>query len=69
MNTVTTLRKKTCWVGAFNLIRTGIYLSAGLQIGKISSATVDLTRYIHQVSANEIKVDKSGDLREEVNVL
>lgn len=68
MNTFTTLRKKTCWVCACNLGTAGVFLSLGLPAGKISTATIDWSRYIHQESMNEIRVEQPADVKEEIEI-
>lgn len=57
LNTFTTLRKRICLVCAMNSGREAEYLSAGLPVGTVTTASADYSRFIAQASVNEIKID------------
>lgn len=64
LNTFTNMIHGNCWVYVVNMGSEGIFLSAGLRVGKVSSASIDLSKFINTVSENEINIGESSDINE-----
>lgn len=68
LNTFTTLRGRSCWVCAINLSSEPVYLPEGFQVGKISSASLDVSHFIQQVNIDEIKIGSTVQQKVENNI-